>query len=169
MAARRILAVLVALVVRLDGRRGAALHRLFERAVRIVHLERDVADAVAVQFQVVRRGVIRNQRRREDEPGAALPHHVGGHVTAAGLEARVRELREAEGVAVEVGRLPGVADPELHMVDLAQFERIVLHIQSITPTHDHLPLQLSIGTAELKSGPMSAGWLDCVRNCDEQA
>ena len=69
--------MLVADVVRLDRRLRAAPHRLLERAVRIVHLEGDVADAVAVLPEVVRRGVIGRQRRREDEARPALLERVG--------------------------------------------------------------------------------------------
>ncbi len=51
-------AVRVDLVVRLDGRPGAALHRFFERRVGVVDLERDVAHAVAVQLEVVGRRMV---------------------------------------------------------------------------------------------------------------
>ncbi len=133
-------AVPVGDVVRLDGGRGAPAHRLLERAVRIVHLEGDVADAVAVHADVVGRGVIGGQRRGEDEPRTALTHRIGRQLAAARLESCVREIREPERQPVEEGRLPGVADPELDVMNLPQFQRVILHALSITPTHDDVPV-----------------------------
>ena len=76
---------------------------------------------------------------RDDEPRLALLQRVGRHVALARLEPGIGELREAEGLAVEEGRLLGVADPELDVVDLPQLERVVGHASIIPPTHDDVP------------------------------
>ena len=51
---------------------------------------------------------------------AALLEHVRGAVAQAGLEPRVGDLAEAEGVLVEVGGLGGVADAQLDVVDAVE-------------------------------------------------
>ena len=73
-------AVLVGYVVRLDGRRRRPGHRFFERAVRIVHLEGDVADAVAVHSQVVGRRVLGLSGVANTNRARPCAHHVGRHL-----------------------------------------------------------------------------------------
>ena len=110
-------AEVVADVVRLDGRLGAAAHGLVEGEVGVVDEERDVDDAVAVSADVLGGGMVVAQRRGDDEADLPLPQHVRGGVAVAGLEAGVGELRKAEGLAVEKSGLLGVARPQLDVVD----------------------------------------------------
>ena len=64
-------------------------------------------------------GMVGRQRRGQHERDVALAQDVAGLVLDLGLQARVGDHVEAEGVAVEVRRLPGVADEEPHVVDAA--------------------------------------------------
>ena len=84
--------MLVADVVWLGRGLGAAAHRLLKRAVRIVNLEHDVAHTVAVQANVVCRRVIRRERRREEEPRAALLERVRRLGAAPRFKPAVRHL-----------------------------------------------------------------------------
>ena len=63
------------------------------------------------------------QRRGQHEGDVALAQDVAGFVLDAGFQARVGDHVEAEGVAVEVGRLPGVADEEADVIDAAKGNR----------------------------------------------
>ena len=57
------------------------------------------------------------ERAGEHQPDPALLEHVRDAVAAAGLEARIGGLGEAERAREEVGRLGGVAHVELEVVD----------------------------------------------------
>ena len=60
----------------------------------------------------LRFGMIRAERRRQYKGDVALPQHIPGLILLPGFQAGVGDDLEAEGVAVEVRRLPGVADEE---------------------------------------------------------
>ena len=60
------------------------------------------------------------ERRGEDEGDVALAQDVTGLVAGLGFQAGVGDHVEAEGVAVEVGRLAGVAHEEADVVDATQ-------------------------------------------------
>ena len=64
------------------------------------------------------------QRRGEHEPDVVLDHHVAGPVADLGLEAAERDRREAPQGAVVGGRLAGVADPELDVVDALERQEV---------------------------------------------
>ena len=86
----------------------------------VVHFEGDVLHAVAVGRQAGVVGVVGAQRRGQDEGDLALPEDVAGLVPQPRLQAGVGDHVEAEGVAVEVGRLAGVADEEADVVDASK-------------------------------------------------
>ena len=69
-------AVLVGDLVGFDRRLRTSPHRFRKRPVGIVHLEDDVADAVAVLPEVIRGGMIGRQRRRQDEARPPLLERV---------------------------------------------------------------------------------------------
>ena len=60
------------------------------------------------------------QRRGEHEGDVALAQDVPGLVPHLRFQAGVGDHVEAEGVAVEERGLPGVADEEANVVDLAK-------------------------------------------------
>ena len=120
-------AVLVRPVRRLADGLRAPRHRFGEGRVGVVHVEADVAHAVAVEADVIVDRIVRPVGGGQDDAGLALLEGVGRRVAPARFEARVRELREPEGLPVVVGRLPGVAHPELDVMDALQPQRIVSH------------------------------------------
>ena len=101
--------MLVVHVVRLDRRLRSAPHRFGEREVRVLDEQRDVADAVAMSTDVLGRRMMRSERRRDDEADLPLREDVRRRGAVARLQSAVRDLREAERFAVEVGGLLGVA------------------------------------------------------------
>ena len=69
---------------------------------------------------VLGNGMIRRQRGGQDEADLALLQHVGGAVARARLRTAVGRQPHAQGGAVEVGRLLGVAHLELDVVGAVQ-------------------------------------------------
>src|SRR6266540_1270968 len=118
-------AVVVLVVGRLGRPAGAALHRrpVGDHGVR--HGEGDVVDPVAVPGDVGGDLRVGAQRGGEHEPDGSLFQHPGGPVAHARLRAGVGDRGEPEPGPVEVGRLPGVAHPQLDVVDAEQSERVV--------------------------------------------
>src|SRR4029450_289750 len=89
------------------------------------HAQGDVADPVAVAGDVLGDLGAGAKRAGQQQPDRPLLEHPGGVVAQAGLGAGVGDRGEAEPGAVEVGRLLGVADPQLDMVDAEQGEGVV--------------------------------------------
>jgi hypothetical protein len=73
---------------------------------------------------VLAREMIGIERRGDDEAHLLLRQHIRGKLPVAGLQPRIRELREPKRLAVEKRRLLRVPDPELDMVDALQPQRI---------------------------------------------
>lgn len=71
--------------------------------------------------------VIRRQWRRELKGDLPLPQHVTGFILGLRLKPSVADDVEAKGIAVEVRRLPGIADEEPDVVDLAERKGIGTH------------------------------------------
>ena len=65
-------------------------------------------------------GMLRSERRDEDEGDVALPQDVAGFVSRLRFQAGIGDHIEAKGVAIEVGRLPGVADEKADVIDAPQ-------------------------------------------------
>ena len=119
-------AVLVRQLARLDRGLGAAAHRLLERLVRVLHVERDVAHAVAVLLRTCSAAAPSGQSGVDSTKRVLFCiERVRREVALPGLETGVRELREAEGLAVVERRLLGVADEELDVMNALQPERIL--------------------------------------------
>ena len=93
----------------------------------IVHFQRDHFDAVAVQHDVRGHLVVRSVGRAEHEANAALLHHVGSVTAILRLEAAVRRGLESPLFPVKRG-LPGVADPELDVIDGVDLQEVALLI-----------------------------------------
>ena len=72
----------------------------------------------------------RPERRGQHEGDVALAEHVAGLVPRPRFQAGVGDHVEAEGVAVEVRRLAGIADEEAHVIDAAQRQSIRGHARS---------------------------------------
>jgi hypothetical protein len=93
--------------------------------VDVRHRQRDHLHAVAVAGVVAPDLVVGRERAGQHDPDPALLEHVARAVAHAGLESGVGDLAEAERVDVEVGRLQGVADVQLDMVDAVQRHEVV--------------------------------------------
>ena len=64
--------------------------------------------------------MLRPERGGKHERDLALAEDVTGLVPRFGFQAGVGDDVEAEGIAVEIGRLPGVADKKADMIDPSQ-------------------------------------------------
>src|SRR4029453_13973992 len=113
-------AVLVLVVARLEHAGGAPLGGGGIGGGGVGHGQGDVADPVAVAGDVVGDLGAGPQGAGQDQPDRPLPEDPGGAVAQAGLGPGVGDRGEAEPGAVEVGRLLGVADPQLDVVDAEQ-------------------------------------------------
>jgi len=82
----------------------------------VIDPERDGPNAVAVQVDVRGNLGVRTQGRSKHKAHLALLKDVAGAVTATGFGARIGDQRHAEGGAIEVGCLAGIADIKLDMV-----------------------------------------------------
>ncbi len=103
---------------------GAAAGGLGPGLAGVVDPEGDGADAVAVGVDVVGDLGVGAERGGQDEADLSLLEDVGGAVAVAGLRACVGDQRHAEGGAVEVGGLAGVADVELDVVGALEGEEV---------------------------------------------
>src|SRR2546421_207605 len=104
----------------------------------LVHLAfLDVADDVVDRLEadgMKGRGAVAfgvHRREAEDEGDLALPQYVARLVLLPRLEAGVGDDVEAEGVAIEVRRLAGVADEEADVIDAAEGESVFGHCLSL--------------------------------------
>src|SRR5206468_3107027 len=89
---------------------GAAFGGFAPRGLGVVNPEGDVADAIAVDADVLGDLAFGLQGRGQDESNFILHEDVAGAVASAGLGSAIGHQAEAEGRAVEVRRLAGVAD-----------------------------------------------------------
>ena len=112
--------VFILYVVRLLGRQSAATDRFRKSLVGIGNLERNVANAVAMFSNVLGCHIIRCHGSRQNEIRLALAHRIGSALALARFQSAVSNLRKAESLAIEVGRLPGVAHPEFDVMNTFQ-------------------------------------------------
>ena len=101
-----------------------ALGGLFPCLPGIVHPQRHVANAVAVQADVLRDLVVRPQRCGQHKADLALLQNVGGTVALARLGARVGHQAQAQGHPIKVGGLACIADIKLDVIGAVQREKI---------------------------------------------
>ena len=124
-------AVFVFDIVRFDSGFCTAAHRFGKRHIGIIDFKRDIANAVAVFLYVLRGGIIRGHRRRQNKIRLALTQNIGSLLTLPRFQSAIGGLREAETLAVIIGRLPGVADPEFDMMNAPELERIFHSLYSL--------------------------------------
>ena len=84
----------------------------------------DVADSVAVQTNVVGDAAVGTKRRGEDKADLPLLEDVGGAVVKASFWTSPGYQRHAEGGAIEIGRLAGVADVKLDVIRSSDGEKV---------------------------------------------
>ena len=124
-AAVRERAVLAAVELgRGPGGDRAARRRLAPGRLDVVDREGDVVDAVAVLADVLGDLAVGRQRRGEHEPDVVLDHDVARPVADLRLEAAEGDRGEAPQRPVVGGRLAGVADPELDVVDALERQEV---------------------------------------------
>src|SRR5262249_18818925 len=70
-------------------------------------------------------GMLGGQRRGEHEVDVALAENIARLVAQPRLQAGVGNDIKAEGVAIEVRRLPGITDEEANVVDAPQRQRVI--------------------------------------------
>src|SRR5262249_49135817 len=109
-------------------RLGPAANGFVESVGDVLDIERDVLYTVAMLDEPLRIGMLPRKRGAQDEGDLALPQHVARFVFLPRLEAGVGDDVEAEGVAIEVRRLAGVADEEADVIDAAQGEGVFRHV-----------------------------------------
>ena len=97
---------------------------------RVVYFERDIAHAIAVLSDMLRRRVVRRHGRCQNEVRLALTHGIRGSLPLARFQSTVSDLRKTKALAVKERRLAGIADPEFDVVNAFELERIF---------HAHLP------------------------------
>ena len=119
----------------LERRSRAALGRLLPGRGGVVDGEGDVVHAVAVLVDVLRDLAVGAERRGEDEADVVLDQHVAGAVPNAGLQARVSDGGEAPQGPIVGGRLLGVGDPELDVVDALEGQEILCFVGGIRIDH----------------------------------
>ena len=93
-----------------------ARRRRLVRGGRVLDPQRDGADAVAMEAEMIGDVALGLQRRGEHQANLALLEDVAGPVANAGLGAGIGDDVETEGLAVVVRGLARVADPQLHVV-----------------------------------------------------
>jgi hypothetical protein len=119
--------------VRLGDHARAALNRLAVGLGGARHLEADALRCIAVPARVLRDLAVVAQAARHEQADVALLEHIGGPVPDACLGTRVGRTGEAEGVLVEVGRLLGVADPQLDVIPTVERHEVgVTHPSDLT-------------------------------------
>ena len=104
----------------------AALNGLAVGVGGVRNLQGDVLRRIAMLGREAADVAVGADAAREHEPDVALLEHIGGAVADARLGAGVRDPLEAEGVLVPVGRLLGVADPQLEVVPALQGHEVAL-------------------------------------------
>src|ERR1035441_10376042 len=117
-------AVFILDVMRFLGRQRSATDRFGKCLVRVVDFQRNIAHAIAMLSDMLRRKVVRRHGRRQNKVRLALTERIRSSLTLAGFQSTVSNLRKAEPLAIEVGRLPRVAHPEFDVVYAFQLERI---------------------------------------------
>ena len=102
---------------RLFDRGRPSPDRLGESRLHVGDPQGNPPHPVAVLVAEPRDRVLGAHAAGDEEGDLALPEDVAGEAAHAGLGPGVRNLLKAQGGAVEMGRLFGVADPEGDVVD----------------------------------------------------
>ena len=97
------------------------------RGLGIVHPQRDIAHAIAVQPDMRGDFAIGLQRRGEHEADLVLHQDVAGAVAGAGLGTAIGGQPKAERGAIEVRRLARVADVKLDVIRAVERKEVLLN------------------------------------------
>src|ERR1700677_3193580 len=111
--------------MRLFGRLRSATHGLLKRPVRVVHFQCNIAHAVAMLANVIGRRIIGRHGSSQNKVRLALAHRIRSALPLAGFQSTVGDLRKTESLALEISRLPGIADPEFYVVNTLQLEWVL--------------------------------------------
>ena len=104
---------------------------LAPRRFRIVHPQRHVAHAIAVQPDVPGRRMLGRERRGEHQADLILHQHVGSALARSGLRTAIRRQPEAERGAVIISRLARVSHVEFHVVGAIQRQKILVNLDGM--------------------------------------
>ena len=74
---------------------------------------------------MIRGEIVRRHGRRQNEVRLALTQRIRSPLTLARFQPAISDLRKAESLAVEIGRLPGVADPKFDVVNALKLEWVL--------------------------------------------
>src|SRR5260370_19456773 len=96
-----------------------------KRLGRILHFQRDIPHSISMLSDVIRGQIVRRHGRSQNEVRLALTQRIRSSLPLARFQSTVCSLRKTESHAVEVGCLPGVADPEFDVVNAFQLEWIL--------------------------------------------
>ena len=119
------LSLLIGEDVRLGHADGAATRGFRPGGTGVVDPERDDFDSVAVAADMLGNCVAAAQRRGQHETNLSLLQDVGRAIALASFRSRIGDQGHAEGGAVEVGRLAGVADVKLDVVCAFERQKVV--------------------------------------------
>ena len=114
----------------------ASSHRELEGRGDIVDFQGDRLHAVAVLDQAPGVGMVRAERRGQDQRDVPLSQDVARLVLHSGLEPRIGHDLEPEGIPVEIGRLPRIADEHPNVVDAPKRHGIGGHHARLTKVPD---------------------------------
>src|SRR4029077_6441386 len=103
----------------------SAMHCFLKRLVRVVHFQCDIPHAIAMLSDVIRGQIVRRHGSSQYEVRLALTQRIRSSLPLARFQSAVSNLRKAESLAIEVGCLPGIADPELDVVNALKLEWIL--------------------------------------------
>src|SRR5208282_1198187 len=119
-------AVFILYVMRFLGWLSSPMHCFLKSLVRVLHFQRDIPHAIAMLADMIRRQIVGRHRRGQNEVRLALAQRIRSALTLARFQPAVSNLRKAESLAVEVGRLARVANPEFDVVNALEL-KWVLH------------------------------------------
>src|SRR5580693_8206986 len=110
-------AILILDLMRFLSRKCPSMHRFLEGILRVIHFQRDVAHSVAMLADMLRGRVVWREGSGQNEIRLALAQRVRSPPTVAGFEAAIGDLGKTKSLAIEIGCLARVADPEFYVVN----------------------------------------------------
>ena len=78
--------------MRFLGRLGSATDRFGKRLIRVVDFQRNIAHAIAMLSDMLRRKVVRRHGRRQNKVRLALTERIRSSLTLAGFQSTVSNL-----------------------------------------------------------------------------
>src|SRR5208282_4397442 len=117
-------AVFILYVMRFFGRLRSSTDRFGKRLIRVLHFQRDIAHAIAMLADMLRRHIVRRHRRSQNKVRLTLTHRIRSSLTLAGFQSTISNLGKTEPFTIEIGSLPRVSHPEFDVVNAFQLEWI---------------------------------------------